>query len=87
MGRPKFVQAINGGAAPTAAPVTDPRFMQLNRGDKIICEVMCKPNARGLAKGRKPYRAFRVVDRRIWAKLDDRARGQWIDRIRAEVGA
>jgi hypothetical protein len=59
----------------------------LPRGDRIICEVVCQPNAHGLAKGRKPYYAMRVVDRKIWAKLDNNQRGQWIERIRAEVGA
>jgi hypothetical protein len=59
----------------------------LPRGDRVICEVICTPNARGLAKGRKPYYAKRVVDRKIWAKLSPKERGQYIERVRAEVGA
>lgn len=62
------------------------RYMaSLPRGDKIICNVICVPTPRAKAKGRRPYHATRVVDRKIWAKLDNAARGRWIERIRAEV--
>lgn len=57
----------------------------LPRGDRVICDVVCQPNAHGQRKGRRAYHAKRVVDRRIWAKLSDKQRGQWIERIRAEV--
>lgn len=59
----------------------------LPRGDRVICGVICVPNAHGRAKGRQSYHATRVVDRKIWAKLDNHQRGQWIERIRAELGA
>lgn len=43
------------------------------RGDRVIC---------------RDYRGGdRVADRKIWAKLTDEARGQWIERIRREQGA
>jgi hypothetical protein len=56
-------------------------------GDRLICNVRVWPRGKSKAKGRKPYTAHRVVDRKIWAKLDDAARGRFIERIRREVGA
>jgi hypothetical protein len=65
------------------------RYMAtLPRGTtRVVCNIVCVPTGRKAAKGRKPYHATRVVDRRVWAKLDDAARGRWIDTIRREIGA
>lgn len=57
----------------------------LPRGDRIMCNVICVPTGAKAAKGRKSYHAVRVVDRKIWAKLDGHARSRWIDRVRAEL--
>lgn len=64
------------------------RYMaSLPYGDRVICNVVCVPTGPKAAKGRKPYHATRVVDRKIWAKLSAVERSRYIDRIRAEVGA
>lgn len=34
---------------------------------------------------RRPYYVTRVVDRKIWAKLDNEARGRYIERVREEL--
>jgi hypothetical protein len=61
------------GLALSALATATPTPQFLPRGDKIICR-----DRRG---------GNRVVDRKIWAKLDAAARGRWIDRIRVEQGA
>lgn len=71
----------------TAEGHLDRYMASLSRGDRIICNVICAPKARAAAKGRKPYHATRVVDRRIWAKLDGPARTRYIEAVRAELGA
>lgn len=55
----------------------------LPRGDRIICNVIVVPDKR--KPHRRPYHAVRVVDRKIWAKLDGPARQRYIERIREEV--
>jgi hypothetical protein len=45
------------------------------------------PIGKKAAKGRKPYHATRVVDKRIWAKLDDLRAAVTSTRIRREIGA
>jgi hypothetical protein len=54
---------------------------------RVLCNIVCVPIGKKAAKGRKPYHATRVVDKRIWAKLDGPARGRYIDTIRREIGA
>jgi DNA-binding PadR family transcriptional regulator len=55
----------------------------LPRGDRVICNVIVVPDPK--KPHRKRYHATRVVDRKIWAKLDGPARGRYIERIRQEV--
>lgn len=57
----------------------------LPRGDRVLCTVIVVPDPK--KPHRKRYHAMRVVDRKIWAKLDGPARGRYIECIRQEVGA
>lgn len=61
----------------------DKWLASLPRGDRVICNVIVVPDKR--KPHRKPYHAVRVVDRKIWAKLDGPARQRYIERIREEV--